>query len=58
MGATVKYQVASYSGQIRVNCEPDDENDYIIAKAKSIVTRQAGGSLPFGYQIWKVIDRD
>jgi hypothetical protein len=49
MIATVKYQVATYSGEVQVNCDENDEDEYIIAKAKRIVTQRAGGSLPFGY---------
>jgi hypothetical protein len=58
MIAVVKYQVATYSGEVSVNCSPDDENEYIIAKAKNIVRNRAGGSLPFGYESWKVVSRE
>ena len=57
MIATVKYQVATYSGEVKVNCDENDENEVIIAKAKRIVTQRAGGSLPFGYESWKVVGR-
>lgn len=57
MIATVKYQVATYSGEVQVNCNENDEDDYIIAKAKRIVTQRAGGSLLFGYESWKVVER-
>lgn len=57
MLATVKYQVATYSGEVQVNCNENDEDEYIIAKAKRIVTQGAGGQLPFGYECWKVIGR-
>ena len=57
MIATVKYQVATYSGEVQVNCDENDEDEYIIAKAKRIVTHRAGGSLPFGYESWKVVER-
>ena len=57
MLATVKYQVATYSGEVQVNCNENDEDEYIIAKAKRIVRQRTGGSLPFGYESWKVIDR-
>lgn len=56
MIATVKYQVATYSGEVQVNCNENDEDEYIIAKAKRIVTQRAG-SLPFGYESWKVVER-
>lgn len=55
MIAIVKYQVATYSGEVQVNCNENDENEYIIAKAKRIVTQKAGGLLPFGYESWKVV---
>lgn len=57
MIATVKYKVATYSGEVQVNCNENDEDEYIIAKAKRIVTQMAGGSLPFGYESWKVVER-
>lgn len=57
MIATVKYQVATYSGEVQVNCDENDSNEYIIAKAKRIVTQRAGGSLPFGYESWEVVER-
>lgn len=57
MIATVKYQVATYSGEVQVNCNENDEDEVIIAKAKRIVTQKAGGSLPFGYESWKVVGR-
>lgn len=58
MIAIVKYQVATYSGKVEISCNSDEENEHIIARAKRIVTRQAGGSLPFGYESWKVVSRD
>lgn len=57
MIATVKYQVATYSGEVQVNCDENDSDDYIIAKAKRIVRQKAGGSLPLGYESWKVVER-
>ena len=57
MQATVKYQIATYSGEITVNCDPDDENEVVIARAKRILRSQVG-SLPFGYESFKIIDRD
>ena len=56
MLATVKYQIATYSGEIKVNCNENDENEHIIAKAKKIL-RQKAGSFPFGYQRWKVVNK-
>ena len=57
MIAIVKYQIATYSGEVQVNCNDNDEDEVIIAKAKRIVTQRSGGSLPFGYESWKVIER-
>ena len=51
MIATVKYQVATYSGEVQVNCNENDEDEVIIVK------QRAGGSLPFGYESWKVVGR-
>lgn len=57
MIATVKYQVATYSGEVQVYCDENDEDEYIIAKARRIVIQKAGGFLPFGYESWKVVGR-
>ena len=56
MKAEVKYQIATYSGTVLVECLPDDDNDYIIAKAKQQLIRKSG-PLPFGYESFKVIRR-
>lgn len=57
MIAIVKYQVATYSGQVEVYFEdPDTENEMLIAKAKKILTRQSG-FLPLGYQSFRVVSR-
>jgi hypothetical protein len=55
--ATVKYQMATYSGEVEVNCDSNDDNDQIISQAKAILRREAGGSLPYGYESFKVTDR-
>ena len=57
MKATVKYQIETYSGEVQVNWNENDEDECIIAKAKRIVTQRSGGSLPYGYESWKVIER-
>ena len=56
MIATVKYQIAIYSGEVTVNCDENDEDDYIITRAKSILKNKSG-EFPFGYQSWTVISR-
>jgi len=55
--STVNYQVATYSGDITIDHDPDDDSEIIIAKAKKILRRQCGG-LPLGYQSFKVVRRD
>lgn len=57
MIAIVKYQIATYSGEVLVYCDENDSDEHIIAKAKKIVTQKAGGSLPYGYESWKVEER-
>lgn len=52
----VRYQIATYSGEEIVYCSPDDDQDYIIAKAKKQLTRKAG-TLPYGYQSFKIVSR-
>jgi hypothetical protein len=54
MTVTVKYQVATYSGSVTVNCDENDDNEYIIAQAKRIVRERSGGSLPYGYERWEI----
>ena len=52
----VKYQVATYSGKIEVYCDENDDNDFIINKAKEILRRKVG-ALPFGYESFEIISR-
>jgi hypothetical protein len=55
--ATVKYQIATYAGEIHVSgIDEDDDNDRIIAKVEQQLRREIG-ALPLGYQSFKVIDR-
>jgi hypothetical protein len=56
--ATVKYQVATYSGNVKVfNVDPNDDDENIVARAKEQLTRSSGGSLPYGYQSFRVVSR-
>lgn len=55
MIATVKYQVATYSGKVKVNCDKDETQEVIIAKAKRKLINEVG-ALPLGYESWKIID--
>lgn len=54
MTATVKYQIATYNGTVLVPCRENDEDELIIAKAKSILRRKVG-SFPLGYESWKIL---
>jgi hypothetical protein len=53
---TVKYNIGTYSGEVEVTCEPEDDNEQIIAKAKKLL-KQKVGSYPAGmyYEHYKVI---
>ena len=55
--ATVKYQVGTYSGTVSVNCFADHSDEYVLSKAKARLRQQAGGSLPYGYQHFEIVDR-
>jgi len=54
----VSYQIATYKGKETVYCDSDDENEFITAKAKNQITQKSGGSLPFGYESYKIIERE
>ena len=56
MTAIVKYQVATYKGELEVECDENEESESIIARAKAYLTRRYG-SVPFGYECWRVIER-
>lgn len=55
--ATVKYQIATYSGEIAIFCDENDDNDVIEAKAKRQLIREAG-QLPLGVQEFCVVNRE
>jgi len=60
MTATVEYSIGTYSGTIEVSCDENDDNEYIIARAKSALRRKCGASIyPSGccYEQWEVVDR-
>jgi len=54
----VDYQIATYSGQEIVYCDSNDENEFIIAKCKIQLRQSSGLELPFGYQSFKIIERE
>jgi hypothetical protein len=51
----VKYQVATYAGEIEVYASEELETEQVIARAKNQLRRKAGDSLPFGYQHFKIV---
>ncbi|MDD4972012.1 MAG: hypothetical protein PHT07_21505 [Paludibacter sp.] len=53
----VHYQIATYSGEEIVYCDSNDEIEFINAKCKRQLRQKAGGSLPFGYESFKIIER-
>ena len=53
----VKYQVATYSGEVIVYCDSNDENDVIISKARRQL-KASSGEFPFGYESFKIIERE
>jgi hypothetical protein len=55
----VHYQIATYSGEITVICDENDDKDRIIAKAKTILKNTGGKtSLPMYYESFKIISRE
>gem|GEM_PF-1187365 len=54
----VRYQIATYSGEEVVYCDANDDNDVITAKAKRQIKQKSGGSLPFGYVSYNIIERE
>jgi len=53
----VRYQIATYSGEVIVYCDADDDNDIIEAKTERLIKQKAGGSLPYGYKCYTIIER-
>lgn len=53
----VDYQIATYSGKVEVECDEDDGNDVVIAKARERLRRESCGSLPFGCESFNVESR-
>jgi hypothetical protein len=54
----VKYQVATYSGEVTVYVDEDDCNDVAERAARRVVERRMGGSLPFGYHSFTVVSSE
>jgi hypothetical protein len=54
---TVRYQVATYSGEVVVWADEDDDDEVVAALAADKLRRHSGGSLPYGVQSFHVVDR-
>lgn len=50
----VKYQIATYSGRVSLEVDENDDNETIKAKARSFLKNKCGGSLPYGYESYKI----
>lgn len=58
MVSVVEYRVGTYEGTVTVtDVDPDEETETVLARARRIVTRQAGGTLPPGSMSWREVDR-
>lgn len=53
--AIVKYQVGEYSGEVEIACDYDDDDLYIIAKARRLFSKY--NTMSMCYESYKVIDR-
>jgi hypothetical protein len=52
----VKYQIATYSGEIEVDIDENDLNDVGEAKARNQLLKKFGGSFPYGIQEFQVVE--
>jgi hypothetical protein len=55
--ATVKYQIGTYSGTRCVNCDSNDDKEWICNKAKAMIKREYPISMPMYYEHYEVIER-
>jgi len=58
--ATVKLFIATYAGEeyvVQVECDKDDVDEIIIAKAWKKIKDDEGGSLPYGHRTAEIIQR-
>lgn len=59
MVSTVKWQVATYSGEEKVyGVDPNDDPETVTARARGQVMRRSGGSFPLGYESWREASRE
>jgi hypothetical protein len=57
MIATVKYDIGQYSGIVNVNCDSDEEDESVLARARRQVSQRYGMPLGISADMWKVIGR-
>lgn len=53
--AVIKYQIGTYSGTIEINCNADDESEWIINRAKRILLKDLVS--PMVYTSFRIIER-
>jgi hypothetical protein len=59
MISVVRYHVGTYSGEIRVlGVDPNEEPETVCARARKMLARRSGGSLPFGSQSFREVSRE
>ena len=58
--AIVKLNIATYAGEeyvVEVECDKDDVDEIIIAKAWKKLKENEGGSIPYGHRTAEIIKR-
>ena len=53
----VKYQIATYSGEIQVYSDENDTDEEIKATARHQLSKSSPGGLPLGYQNFEIVSR-
>jgi len=53
--AIVKYQIGTYSGTIQINCDSNDDSEWIINNAKKLLFKDLFS--PMVYTSFKIIER-
>ncbi|HCC69703.1 MAG TPA: hypothetical protein DEQ09_00905 [Bacteroidales bacterium] len=58
--AIVKLNIATYAGEeyvVQVECDKDDVDEIIIARAWKKLKEDEGGSIPYGHRTAEIIKR-
>ncbi|MEA1887539.1 MAG: hypothetical protein U9N72_10065 [Bacteroidota bacterium] len=58
--AIVKLNIATYAGEeyvVEVECDKDDVDEIIIARAWNKLKEDEGGSIPYGHRTAEIIKR-